>query len=113
VRAREVLTRARARRDELVAVSGDESTDVLLDDLAPLLAVLLTDLSDRQRHVARLLLLDGLRQADVADHLNVTRATVSVLADRGRVREIGRLARALAALLRDGIARSAGSVGVA
>jgi hypothetical protein len=113
VLAREVLTRARTRRDELVAVSGDASTDVLLDDVAPLLAVLLADLSDRQRLVARLLLLDGLRQADVADHLEVTRATVSVLADRGRVREIGRLSRALAALLRDGIARSARPVGVA
>lgn len=113
VLAREALTRARARRDELVAVSGDASTDALLEDLAPLLAVLLADLSERQRLVARLLLLDGLRQADVADRLEVTRATVSVLADRGRVREIGRLARALAALLRDGIARSAGPVGVA
>jgi hypothetical protein len=49
--------------------------------------------------MARLLLVDGLRLAEVAERLEVSRATVSVVAGRGRVREIGRLARALRALL--------------
>ena len=106
LRAREVLARARARRDGLLALSGDEPSDALLDDVAPLLAVLLADLSERQQVVARMLLLDDLRQADVADALGVSRATVSVLADRGRVREIGRLARALGTIFADGVARA-------
>lgn len=105
VRARDALSRARARRDELVAVSGDAEADALLADVAPLLAVLLADLSERQREVARMLLVEGLRQADVADRLGVSRATVSVLVDRGRVREIERLVRALGTILRDGIDR--------
>lgn len=107
LRAREALTRARARRDGLVAVSGDPEADALLADLAPLLAVLLEGLSDRQREVARLLLVDGLRQAEAADRLGVSRATVSVLADRGRIREVDRLARALGTIFGRGVARLA------
>jgi hypothetical protein len=113
VRAREALVRARTGRDDLVVVTADPPTDALLDDVAPLLAVLLRDLSERQRLLARLLLLDGLRQADAAERLGVSRATVSVLADRGRVREIARLARALRTMLHDGVARrEPGAAGV-
>jgi DNA-binding NarL/FixJ family response regulator len=104
VTARQTLARARARRDDLVAVSGDAAHDVLLDDLAPLLAVLLRELTERQRLVARLVLVDGLRLAEAADRMGVSRATVSVLADRGRVRQIGRLASAVGQLFRDGVA---------
>jgi hypothetical protein len=107
VLAREALARARTRRDDLVASSGDAEADALLEDLAPLLAVLLGDLSDRQRVLARLLLVEGLRKADAADRLAVSRATVSVLAERGRVREIERLARALGRILADGVAKTA------
>ena len=106
--AREALTRARTRRDDLVAVTGDADADGLLADLTPLLAVLLEDLSDRQRELARLLLIDGLRRAEAADRLGVSRATVSVLADRGRIREIDRLARTLATIFGRGVARLAG-----
>lgn len=102
--ARDLLERARARRDDLLAQAGDERADRLLDNLAPLLAVLLRELSPRQRAAARLMLVDGLRQADVADRLGVSRATVSVLVDRARIREIGRLHAALAMILRDGLA---------
>jgi DNA-directed RNA polymerase specialized sigma24 family protein len=107
VHAREALARARTRRDDLVVSTGDADADALLEDLAPLLAVLLGDLSDRQRALARLLLVDGLRKADAADRLSVSRATVSVLADRGRVREIERLARALGRIVAVGVARTA------
>jgi DNA-directed RNA polymerase specialized sigma24 family protein len=71
--------------------------------------VLLEDLSERQRELGRLLLLDGLRRAEAADRLGVSRATVSVLADRGRIREIDRLARALATIFGRGVARLAES----
>ena len=107
--AREALTRARTRRDDLVALTGDAEADGLLADLAPLLAVLLEDLSERQRELGRLLLLDGLRRAEAADRLGVSRATVSVLADRGRIREIDRLARALATIFGRGVARLLGT----
>lgn len=94
-RARDALDRARVRRDHLVVRTGEPCADRLLDAIAPLLAGLLEDLTDRQRSVARMLLLDGLRQADVAEALGVSRATVSVMAGRGRVRSIERLAGAI------------------
>jgi DNA-directed RNA polymerase specialized sigma24 family protein len=82
--------------------TGDPRTDDLLADIAPTLAVLLADLTTRQRVVARLILIDGLRQADAAKRLDVSRPTVSVAAERARVREIERLARAVAVLVRSG-----------
>jgi DNA-binding CsgD family transcriptional regulator len=106
LRARERLAQAAARRDGLLAESGDPPTDVELDDLAPLLAGLLDDLTDRQRVVARLLLVDGLRRSEAAARLGVSRATVSVAADRARVRGIGGLASALGRLYTAGAARA-------
>lgn len=108
---RGLLERARTRREGLVAVSGDPAADALLADLGPLLPALLGELTTRQREVGRLLLVDGLRRADAADRLGVSRATVSVIADRGRIRHLGRLAAALAAIFRDGAARSAAAAG--
>jgi hypothetical protein len=105
--ARQAVAEARARREGLAIVTGDPETDVILRDIAPVLPVLLADLSARQRVVARRLLIDGRRQAEVADELGVSRPTVSVLAERGRVRSIGGLARGLEALLAEGMARSA------
>jgi DNA-directed RNA polymerase specialized sigma24 family protein len=99
IAARERLASAKAARDGLAVVTGDRVADALFDDLAPLLMTLVDELTPRQRTMARLLLVDGLRQAEVAERLEVSRATVSVVAGRGRVREIGRLARALRALL--------------
>ena len=105
--ARDLLERARARRDGLVARTGDPAADALLDQLGPLLPTLLDDLTPRQREVARLVLLEGLRQADAADRLGVRRATVSVIADRGRVRYLGPLATAIGSIFRDGAGRAA------
>lgn len=104
--ARELLERARARRDGLIARTGDPAADALLDQVGPLLPALLDDMTPRQREVARLVLLDGLRQADAADRLGVRRATVSVIADRGRVRYLGPLAAAIGTIFRDGAARA-------
>ena len=95
LRARELLEATRFRRDGLLMSTGEPGADRLLDNLAPLLAELLDDLSPRQRVIARLMLLEGLRQAEVAAELGVARATVSVAYARGRVRPIDRLATAL------------------
>jgi DNA-directed RNA polymerase specialized sigma24 family protein len=91
--------------------SGDPRTNALLDDIAPALADLLGDLTKRQRAVARLLLVDGLRRSEAAVALNVTRATVSVAAERAHVRSIGRLASVLSRMLGYGAARAAGGPG--
>lgn len=103
IAARERLTAARAARDGLVVVTGQPWLDALFDDVAPLLSTLLSDLTRRQRTVASLILVEGLRQADAAQRLAVSRATISVVAGRGRVREIGRLTRALRRLLAEAV----------
>lgn len=108
LRARAALERARVRRDDLTVLSGDVPADELLADVAPSLAAFLADLTDRQREIGRLIVIDGLRRADVATRLGISRPTVSVAADRARLREIAGLARALTVILRDGIGRRAG-----
>lgn len=103
VQARELIETAKRQRDGLLMVSGDSRIDELLADVAPVLAELLRDLSARQRTVARLALLEGLRQAEVADRLDVSRATVSVTFGRARVRSIERMAAAVRAIFRMGV----------
>lgn len=105
--ARAAVERARARREGLTVVSGHGPTDQLLADVAPSLAALLADLTDRQREIGRLVVVEGLRRAEAAERLGISRPTVSVAADRARLREIAGLARALAAILRDGLGRPA------
>jgi predicted DNA-binding protein (UPF0251 family) len=107
--ARDAISRARVQRLGLVAVTGDPAADELLADVGPLLPALLGELTGRQREVGRLLLIDGLRQADAAQRLRVSRATVSVIADRARLRHLDRLARALATVFATGIGRGVGS----
>ena len=99
IAARERLAQANNRRERVAVVSGDAPTDELLDGLGPLLGELLADLTDRQREIAWLLLVDGLRRSDAAERLGVSRATVSVAADRAHLRSIGELARVLQTLL--------------
>jgi DNA-binding CsgD family transcriptional regulator len=99
ITARERLVVAAARRERLAIVSGHAATDELLDGLAPLLAELLADLTTRQREIAWLLLVERLRRSEAAERLNVSRATVSVAADRAHLRSIAGLARVLTTLL--------------
>jgi len=101
--ARDLLRRAKTQRDGLIVQTGDATADAVLADIAPLLPALLADLTPRQREVGRLLLVDGLRNIDAADRLGVSRATVSVVAERGRIRHLGQLARAIAAIFRSGV----------
>ncbi len=104
-RARDAIERARARRDLLVVVTGEPGADRLLDAIAPVLGELADGLTVRQRDVARLMVVEGLRQAEVASRLGVSRASVSVTCERARVRSIERLAGAIRALV--GAARQA------
>jgi hypothetical protein len=99
IAARERLAGAAARRERLAVVSGDPPTDELLVALGPLLGELLADLTDRQREIAWPILVDGLRRSDAAERLGVSRATISVAADRAHLRSIGELAGVIRILL--------------
>jgi RNA polymerase sigma factor (sigma-70 family) len=101
--ARVLLDMARARREGLQVRVGEERADALLAGLAPLLADLLADLTDRQRSIARLMLVEGLRQSEVAERLGVSRATISVMAERARIRRIEELLGVLRRLVRDAV----------
>ena len=99
IAARERLATASVRRKAVAVVTGDPPTDGLLDGLAPLLGELLADLTDRQREIGRLILIDGLRRAEAAERLRVSRATISVAADRAHLRSIGELAGVIRTLI--------------
>ena len=94
-------------RDGLVALTGDPEADERLADLGPLLAALLADLT---LEPARGRAPDPARRAPPVRGggatSSVSRATVSVIADRARVRHLAGLARALAAIFAEGAARA-------
>jgi hypothetical protein len=99
VAARAALDETRRQRTSLRIVTGVPAVDGLLDDLAPVLGSALEQLSPTQRRVARLILVEGLRRSEVADRLAVSRATVSVAANRGGVPSLERLSRAIRTLI--------------
>ena len=104
--ARRLTSAVRRRRDLLAVRTGYPVADELLDDVAPPLGRLLADLTDRQRLVGRLLLVDRLRQSEVAERLDIARPTVSVAADRAHVRDLERLRHAVVSLIRTGVERT-------
>ncbi|MEO7119349.1 MAG: SatD family protein [Candidatus Limnocylindrales bacterium] len=91
ITARETINLARHDRDTVLVRSGDAEADGLLEGTAPVLGSLLVRLTDRQREVARLAILDGLRGSEVADRLGIKRSTVSVAFARADVRSLERL----------------------
>ena len=93
--ARDEIAAARSARERLVIRTGNPGADRLLEGMTPALADLLDGLTDHQRVVAGLALLDGMRQAEVAERLGIRRATVSVAFSRARVNSIGRLCDAI------------------
>jgi hypothetical protein len=105
--ARTLLEQARARRDGLVVRVGDGPSDDVLAELGPLLADLLADLTERQRSIARLMLVEHLRQSEVAERVGVSRATISVMAERARIRRIEGLLAVVRRIVADGIAAAA------
>jgi DNA-binding CsgD family transcriptional regulator len=96
--ARADLTSAKTHRDVLSIRTGEAGADRLLGDLAPVLGEMLAELTPSQRRIAWLMLVGELRQAEVAERLGVSRATVSVAHGRGHVRSIGRLLAAARAI---------------
>ncbi|MDQ3492304.1 MAG: hypothetical protein M3452_03455 [Chloroflexota bacterium] len=108
VTARETIELARRERDTLLMLTGDPYTDELMAGIAPVFGSLLVRLTDRQREVVRLGLLDGLRQSEIADRLGVARATISVAFTRADVRSLARLLRSLRTLWREGVHRTLG-----
>lgn len=99
IQARAALAENRRLRTSLRIITADPAVDPLLDDLAPVLGHALDVLSPAQRRVAGLILVDGLRRSQVADRLGVSRATVSVTADRAGVPSLQRLARVIRTLV--------------
>jgi SatD family (SatD) len=91
VTARTTIEVARTGHERLVILTGRTDIDTLLADLAPALVDMLDGLTERQRAVARLALIEDLRQSEVADRLKVRRATISVSFSRARVRPLQRL----------------------
>ena len=91
------LDAATAARELLVVRTGGADADALLADLAPVLGRLLDDMTPSQRRLAGLLLLDGHRQADAAEILGISRASVSVAHGRARIHEVRLLLRAVQA----------------
>ena len=68
-----------------------------LADRGAVLEALLAGTTTRQGEIARRILLDGRRQAEVAAELGVSRATISVAVARGHVAAIGAAHRLLVA----------------
>jgi hypothetical protein len=104
IAARAMLDEAKRQRDGLLVRTGEGSADALLDGTAPVLAAMIDGMTDRQREVARLALVDGLRQSEIADRLGVARATVSVSFGRGEVRNVARLMGAVRTIWAQGMA---------
>ncbi len=111
VTARVTIDLARRQRDDLLMLTGDPDADELLSGTAPVLASLLVRLTDRQREVARLSLLDGLRQSEIAEQLRVARATISVASTRADVRSLARLLATGRRIWSQGLARLAVDTG--
>jgi hypothetical protein len=93
--AREAMSSAAAAHDRIVLTTGRAGMDELLADITPALADLLEGLTGRQRAVARLALLEGLRQSEVAGRLGVRRATISVSFGRARIQSLAGLVAAI------------------
>ena len=98
-RARDALRTARQPVARIGFATGDAWRDAVLADLGLVLTALLDDLTPRQAQIAGLLLVGGVRQADVAAALGVSRATVSVAVARARLPAIAAACRAIEALL--------------
>jgi RNA polymerase sigma factor (sigma-70 family) len=96
--AESMIEEAKRRRERLLIRTGDAESDALLAGMAPALMDMLAELTPTQRHVARLAVIEGLRQSEVAERLGVRRATISVSFARARISSIDALAGAIRAV---------------
>lgn len=101
--AREALGQERADHERLVFATG-RPVDELLNGLAPALVEMLDRLTPTQREVARLALIEGLRQSEVAERLGKRRATVSVSFHRARVVALERMVETMRKIYAGGVA---------
>jgi hypothetical protein len=82
----------------LITVRGAPGAGAVdLEDRVAVLLALLAGTTARQGEIARRILVDGRRQAEVAAEFGVTRATVSVAVARGHVAAVAAAGRILAA----------------
>ncbi len=96
--SRKLLADMRTMHDRLLIRTGLETADRLLAGMSPALMDILDSLTERQRVVARLALIEGLRQHEVAERLGIRRATVSVSFNRAKVHSIAGLLAAMRSL---------------
>ena len=101
LRARAAIEEARVGHDRLVIRTGRPDADALLGGMTPALMELLDDLTPTQRVVARLAIIEGLRQSEVAEKLNVRRATISVSFARSKIAPLQRLIGAIRLVCRN------------
>jgi hypothetical protein len=104
--ARRLITAAHHDGDGLRAATGDDAADDLLGNLAPVLASLVDRMTDRQREVLHLQVIEGLRQEAIADRLRVTQPAISGVLARAGARDVAPLTAAVRTLLEDGISRT-------
>jgi hypothetical protein len=105
--ARRAIEAARAGHDRLLVVTGQAESDALLNGMTPALMDMLDDLTPTQRVVARMALIDGLRQSEVAERLGKRRATVSVSFGRSKVVPLEHLVDALRKVYAQAVALAA------
>jgi predicted DNA-binding protein (UPF0251 family) len=101
--ARHTLERADHQRDGLLCATGEPRSDALLGDVAPVITAHIDRMTDRQREIARLMLVEGLRQSEAAEHLGVSRPTVSIAWRRADIRSLDRLVDATRRIWADGV----------
>ena len=106
--ARTLISEAHRDGDGLRCATGDAQADVLLDDVAPVLASLIDRMTDRQREVLHLQVIERMRQEAIAERLGVSQPAISGLLARGGARDVARLTAAVRTLLTDGSRRSYG-----
>jgi DNA-binding CsgD family transcriptional regulator len=104
VLARELAARAREEGDGLRCRTATDPWDALLDGTAPVLSSMIDGLTDRQRELAHLSIVDRLSQAAIAERLGVARPTVSIGLRRARERDLGRLSGTVRLAWRSGVA---------
>jgi hypothetical protein len=93
--ARKALETARAGRERLIVSTGRPEADALLNDMGPALVDMLDGVTPTQREVARMAVIEGLRQSEVAERVGKRRATVSVSFARAKVVPLVRLVAAM------------------
>jgi hypothetical protein len=100
--ARATIEEARTRRERLIIRTGNLEADDLLAGLTPVFMDLIGDLTRTQRAVARLAVIEGLRQFEVAERLRVRRATISVSFARAKMGSLQGLAGVIRRIYRSG-----------